>query len=388
MRFITAAILLASLCGFRWTAGAQGEDRETGETGRARVFGIDVVALIDSGKEIEGRIDFHHNHGKFTYLFSSQTNLDAFRAAPEKYEIQQNGACGRMGPLSGEGSPKLFAVHEKRLYLFASEQCRRSFVNDPAALLEVDEPAPATTEKLLLRGKHLAERAVDALGGDAKLASLVSYRQQLSRTETSGGTDYLVTDTQVFLFPDQVRTDICWNDGCWGNVANRTRGWVVSRGKPDEAMVESQRIAVWRGDGRHPLALLRARSAKGVILTSDESTRTLTIPGEGDVSLDLLHVYSEKSDTVLGVDRDGRVRTMTFKGRGPTLAIGTIERRYSDFHVLSGVPLPARVETLFNGQPVPEQSGTYSVQTIDDPADRPLFEPSPQGKPAKTTPDQ
>jgi YHS domain-containing protein len=98
------------------------------KSGRERVLKIDAVELIDHQREVEGTTEFQHRHGRYLYLFANAANAATFKADPAKYEIQLGGACGRMGALSGEGSPKLFAVHDGRLYIFASEQCKRSFL--------------------------------------------------------------------------------------------------------------------------------------------------------------------------------------------------------------------------------------------------------------------
>ncbi len=346
------------------------------KSGRDRVLKIDAVELIDRDKEIEGKVEFQQQHGRYLYLFANAENLTVFKANPAKYEIQLGGACGRMGPLSGEGSPKIFAVHDGRLYIFASEQCKRSFVAAPEKLLELDDEPPATTDESLKRGRALLDRAVDGVGGAAKLDALVSYREGRSRQTESGGKPYTVTDTVALHLPDGVYTENCWNDQCWGYVVMGSDGWTTDEGG-GEALVPEQRIAVLRSAGRHPLALLRNRDRPGLVVVSDGSERTIDVAGEGSIDLDLLTLHSEGTTTTLGIDAEGRVRLLSYRGRGLTLGIGQIERIYSGFHDVGDLNLAGRVDVVFEGKPAPNDSGAFAVQTINDPADRARFERTP-----------
>jgi hypothetical protein len=64
---------------------------------------------------------------------------------------------------------------------------------------------------------------------------------------------------------------------------------------------------------------------------------------------------------------------MKFRGRGPSLAIGEIERVYSQFHIVNGLRVPGRVDVSFNGEAVTKDSGVFAEQVIDDPADAEKF---------------
>ena len=85
------------------------------------VFPLDPVRLVRDGVEEDGELELATVHALWEYRFVSETTRAEFLAHPAKYEIQLGGACGRMGALAGTGNPHLHAVHEGRLYLFASD---------------------------------------------------------------------------------------------------------------------------------------------------------------------------------------------------------------------------------------------------------------------------
>src|SRR5262245_61503243 len=67
-------------------------------------FTVDVVGLVRDHQEVSGSAALTANRFGYVYLFSQETNREAFLKDPEKYEVQLGGACGKMGELSGRGS--------------------------------------------------------------------------------------------------------------------------------------------------------------------------------------------------------------------------------------------------------------------------------------------
>src|SRR5262249_15912867 len=65
--------------------------------------GLDPV-LRTEGQEVPGLASINRKHGRFLYLFSSGETLDRFKKDPDRYAIQLEGACARMGPpVTGSG---------------------------------------------------------------------------------------------------------------------------------------------------------------------------------------------------------------------------------------------------------------------------------------------
>jgi len=349
------------------TARAQNTDRE-------RVLKIDAVELIDRAKEVEGKVDFQHLHGRYTYLFASDTSLKAFIADPAKYEIQQNGACGRMGPLSGEGSPKLFAVHEGRLYLFASEQCKRTFIVSPEKFIKRDDAKPEVEE----RSKNVGETGITMIAANGQMLGKsdrpVTVRQRLKREETSGGKIYDVTHTVVWRFPDGVSERVCWNDSCWTNTVAGDAGWSTDS-TGSELLVAAQRRALMDDAGRHPWMFAMLRQEPGFIASESGKRLTIEFDHEDDQECSEFLVHWKGSSTTLAYDGAGRCRVMAYRGRGPDSTIGEIRKVFSKFRIHGDrYELPGHVEITFNGKPVAELSGDYVDQAVNDPADAARFE--------------
>ncbi|MCB1050409.1 MAG: YHS domain-containing protein [Acidobacteria bacterium] len=81
--------------------------------------GYDPVAYFD-GQALKGQKDLSFDHAGLTYWFSSQQNLDRFKAEPEHFEPQYGGWCA-YAMLEGdkvEIDPKKFKVVDGKLYLF------------------------------------------------------------------------------------------------------------------------------------------------------------------------------------------------------------------------------------------------------------------------------
>jgi YHS domain-containing protein len=68
--------------------------------------GADPVLLVQ-GKDVFGKADLKVVRGRYTYLFSSPETRAAFEREPEKYEIQLDGLCARMGK-GAMGNPSDF----------------------------------------------------------------------------------------------------------------------------------------------------------------------------------------------------------------------------------------------------------------------------------------
>jgi YHS domain-containing protein len=337
---------------------------------------VDVVELIDAGKETQGKPEFTAVFNRYEYRFANAANLDVFQKEPSKYEIQLGGACARMGPLSGAGSTGFYGVHDKKLYIFASEQCRASFLNAPEKLLETDDPSPEATEleaQATQRGRRLVERAVTGIGGGARLDAIRTYRERIERQQESAGAMHRVSQTLTVAPLSVVRMDDCWDDSCWGNAATRVRGWSIS---PDgaEDVHEQQRAALWRRASRNVVMLLRARHEADFVVSSAGENRLISVPGEGEIDISLFTVHWRKSRSMLGVDGAGRIRLLEHRGRGPNLAMGRIEKIYGGFRDVAGLNVPSRVSVMFDGKPFVEQSTDELIIEIDEPSHAALLE--------------
>jgi YHS domain-containing protein len=83
------------------------------------VHGYDVVSYFTEGKPVKGNANFTVVQSEATYRFSSQANLDAFKANPAKYEPAYGGFCayGVSVGAKFDGDPTLWKIVDNKLYL-------------------------------------------------------------------------------------------------------------------------------------------------------------------------------------------------------------------------------------------------------------------------------
>src|SRR5689334_11442593 len=100
--------------------------------------GLDPV-LLTEGKDVDGLDSLTVKRGEFTYRFSTEETRDRFNKDPERYAIQLDGACARMGA-PAHGNPNAYVVHEGRIYILSTPDCYKHFKAEPKRYLE--RPAP------------------------------------------------------------------------------------------------------------------------------------------------------------------------------------------------------------------------------------------------------
>lgn len=82
--------------------------------------GYDVTEYFNSSA-VEGNKKFVANHDGVKYKFSSQTNLDKFKANPSKYTPQYGGYCAYALATNGkkvEADPETYEIRNGKLYMF------------------------------------------------------------------------------------------------------------------------------------------------------------------------------------------------------------------------------------------------------------------------------
>ncbi|MEM7357764.1 MAG: YHS domain-containing (seleno)protein [Pseudomonadota bacterium] len=87
------------------------------------IKGYDTVAYFTEGKPVKGDEEFSTEYNEATWLFSSQENLDLFKADPEKYAPQYGGYCAYAVSQNTTASikPELFTIVDGKLYLNYNE---------------------------------------------------------------------------------------------------------------------------------------------------------------------------------------------------------------------------------------------------------------------------
>ena len=96
------------------------------------LHGYDAVAYFKAGQPVRGTDAFVHVHEGAAYRFSSEENLDAFKADPARYAPQYGGFCA-YGVAVGkkfDGDPQLWKIEGGKLYLNLNEEIYETFLED------------------------------------------------------------------------------------------------------------------------------------------------------------------------------------------------------------------------------------------------------------------
>lgn len=96
------------------------------------LHGYDPVAYFTAGEPRRGSDKLVHVHEGAAYRFSSQANLDAFKADPDGYAPQYGGFCA-YGVSVGkkfDGDPYIWKVEDGKLYLNLNEEISAAFLED------------------------------------------------------------------------------------------------------------------------------------------------------------------------------------------------------------------------------------------------------------------
>lgn len=341
-------------------------------------FPLDPVELR-RGREIPGSDERVERSGMYSYAFASAENQAAFRADPGRYEVQLGGACARMGPLSGDGNVTLFALHEDKLYLFASKACRAAFVKAPEKYLEVDDPAPSpelATPEARRRGAELLDKALAWMGGAQAVDSVRTLSEFREREETSGDRTYRVkNELQLDFEHGWARENECWDASCFGNVIGRNGAF--STGKESTPLVAVQRAAFERAIGHGLLAALRRRNEPGAIVHAgwgESPVASCARGGSGSQRTRAqVAIWSRGTETRLhvGVD-DGSIDMLEFRGRDATLLMAEIQVVLDDWRPCGPLRLPFRRTVRGESDAAPEI--VLSAVQVDLPLDPVLFD--------------
>lgn len=334
-------------------------------------FPWDPVALV-AGSETAGQADLFVDHFVHRYRFTTSDHRELFLKNPERYEIQMGGGCARMGSLSGACDIGRFVVHEGRIYVFASDACRRTFLAAPDTFMERDDAPPAGDAEATRRGRERLERVVEAMGGADRIDAVRTYRTRLVRKVLHEGRDVAEVETKTIAFPGSARSDYAWGDKVWSSVLTATDGWFIS---PDgvRPMHGQQRAEMRRQHmGRNLLGIVKARRHPDFVAV--DAGRGVFPTAAAGPEADRISVYCHGVAATLFVEPDtDRLRGISFRGRGPRAAFGQREEAYQSFAEIGGVLLPVSSSDYFDGSRVERSSEDEPELFIDAEIDAAAF---------------
>jgi YHS domain-containing protein len=114
------------------------QNKEIFSTEKGAINGYDPIAYFTEGKPVKGDSKFSLKWKEATWYFSSQKNLDAFKAAPEKYAPQYGGYCA-YGTSDGHKAPTehdAWTIVNGKLYLNYNKEVKVAWSKDREALIK------------------------------------------------------------------------------------------------------------------------------------------------------------------------------------------------------------------------------------------------------------
>lgn len=121
----------------------------TAKKNNLAVSGYDAVSYF-SGTPVKGSADYTYSHNGADWQFSSQANLDAFKANPDAFAPQYGGYCAwaaAKGKLA-KGDAKQWKVVDGKLYLNYSAGVKRKWEKDiPGFIEKADDNWPSLLDK-------------------------------------------------------------------------------------------------------------------------------------------------------------------------------------------------------------------------------------------------
>ncbi len=101
------------------------------------LHGVDTVSFIQTGNRTQGIAKFSAVHDGVAYYFSSQANLDTFKANPTNFLPQNGGFCtfGVSVAKKFDGDPRWSDVRDGKLYVFLNEEIFNAYQKDKAGTI-------------------------------------------------------------------------------------------------------------------------------------------------------------------------------------------------------------------------------------------------------------
>jgi YHS domain-containing protein len=138
-------LLIIAALAFITAVQAQAQQSEIFAPGGKAIKGYDPVAFFKESKPVKGSDKFQYKWKDATWLFSTNENLEAFKANPEKYAPQYGGYCA-YGTSQGHKAPTqtdTWTVLNDKLYFNYNDKVKELWTKDQANLIKVaDEKWP------------------------------------------------------------------------------------------------------------------------------------------------------------------------------------------------------------------------------------------------------
>jgi hypothetical protein len=265
------------------------------------------------------------------------------------------------------GNPSDYVVHDGRIYIFGSDECRKVFTAAPAKFIPKPVPAMPTDTAAVTRGRALLDKAAAAHGGAALDAARTYVESAITiQARQSGPVDIPVKN--MWRFPGDARserilpmgqqkmnlTTVITAADAWGGGNTRTSPL-------PEPMRPAAEASLWRS----LIPLLRVRG--------DQAVQVAAVPAAAG-SIERVRVIRKGLDVTLAIDSaSGRVQSLTYADRNPQGEVGEITIAFEEFRTVDGLLIPFVENASFNGVPNPALGRKLESASVNTPLDTSLF---------------
>ena len=357
-----AAVALSFLVG----AAANGQQAETPPP--EALDGVDVVVLVQQGKEVFGKSAFRSTHEGFAYMFSSAENKAEFDQAPTKYAIQMGGMCARMGG-TVTGNPSDYVLHDGKIYIFGSDECRRLFSGSPAKYIP-REPTPWPSGASEARGKALLEKAVAAHGG-ATLEAASTYIEASTTIQKRSSGDASIVTKNFWKFPGSVRSErtlpLARGPQTFATVVTPTEVW--GGGQDRHSRAPERAVSAIRATAFRSLLPILRMNRNGDVRIAAAGAGSI-----GGVPVERVRVARGAMDVTLNLDpATGRVHSMSFYDRADGGVWADVVVVYEEYRTVDGILVPFAENASANGVPLVGLTRKLESAAFNAPVDPAVF---------------
>ena len=114
------------------------------------IHGYDPVAYFKEGKPMKGDTKYKYTWNAADWYFTSQQNLEAFKANPEKFAPQYGGYCayGLADGHKAPTDPEAWSIVDKKLYLNYNKAVQQSWKKKQGEFIQsADKKWPLLKDK-------------------------------------------------------------------------------------------------------------------------------------------------------------------------------------------------------------------------------------------------
>ncbi|GAB2659826.1 YHS domain-containing (seleno)protein [Vibrio panuliri] len=114
------------------------------------IRGYDPVAYFTQSKAVKGDSDFTYRWNEGVWYFSSQANLDKFKAEPSQYAPQYGGYCAWAVSkgYTAKIDPNAWHIYQGKLYLNYSKSVQSTWMEDVSGnVMKADANWPQLLDK-------------------------------------------------------------------------------------------------------------------------------------------------------------------------------------------------------------------------------------------------